>query len=136
MEDGNSSWLKLLGYCVTMIFVSAVALAILLATATLAMALAQPDNPSDPASTPTKTLSGVVTDSFCGARHKDSGRSSAECARDCMRNGAKYMLVSGDDKYMLAGNPAILNGLIGERVRINGILKDNTLRVGSVSFAP
>jgi hypothetical protein len=135
MEDGNSSWFRLLTYCVTTVFVAAVALAILVATATLAVGSAQ-DEPSNSAATPTKTFAGVVTDSYCGARHKDSSMTSAECIRECLRHGAKYILVSGDDKYLLAGNPNILNGLIGERVRINGILNDKTLRVGSVSFAP
>jgi hypothetical protein len=129
------SWVKLLVFCVTGVFVAALVLALLLATATLALASEPDEKPAS--NTAAKTFSGIVTDSFCGARHeKDSSKSPEECSRECLRNGAQFVLVSGDAKYVLAGNKNILNGLVGQRARISGVLEGNILHVGSVSFTP
>ena len=81
-----------------------------------------------------KTFSGMITDSHCGARHSmDSGKTSAECARSCVRNGSRYLLVDGEVIHALEGNPAQLDKLAGERVEVVGLLEGDTIKVRSVA---
>jgi hypothetical protein len=81
-----------------------------------------------------RTFSGVITDDRCGARHQPNfGQNSSECARMCIRNGAKYLLVDGGRSYWLDGNPDELGRLAGERASIVGTLNGNTIRVSSVT---
>jgi hypothetical protein len=85
------------------------------------------------ATVPGKLFSGVITDSRCSARHSmNSGKTSAECARSCIRNGANYLLVDGDVTHALQGEANQLEKLAGERVDIVGMLEGNTIKVASV----
>jgi hypothetical protein len=80
-----------------------------------------------------QTFAGMITDSHCGARHSmKSGKSSAECARSCVRNGAHYLLVDGEKNHMLEGNLTQLEKLAGERVEVVGMLEGDTIKVKSV----
>jgi len=63
----------------------------------------------------------------------DSGKSTTECTKMCVRNGSKYVLVEGDKKYDLAGSGSELDGLAGQRVKIIGSLDGNTIKVDSIS---
>ncbi|HEY1463076.1 MAG TPA: hypothetical protein VGF44_06630, partial [Terriglobales bacterium] len=70
-----------------------------------------------------KTLNGMVTDSYCGARHvRNSNRSSTECARICIRRGAGYILVNSDGSYLLHGHKSMINPFAGQRVKVVGTL--------------
>ena len=130
----NRSWLKLLAFCFTTTASAALAFAILLATATLALPAGPSSEPANDPATSEKGFAGVITDSYCGARHgKDSGKTSEECTRTCVRHGAKYMLVSGDTSYRLAGNEAALNKLAGQRARVYGSLDGGILQVDSAA---
>jgi hypothetical protein len=80
-----------------------------------------------------RTFAGMITDSRCGARHPmDSGKTSAECARSCARDGSRYVLVDGEKIYALEGNPAQLDKLAGERAEVVGMLEGDTIKVRSV----
>jgi hypothetical protein len=79
-------------------------------------------------------FAGLITDGHCGARHDmDSHMSPAECTKMCVRNGAKYLLVEGDNRYALAGSAAELEGLAGQRANVSGILDGNTIKISSTS---
>jgi len=81
-----------------------------------------------------KIFAGMITDSRCGARHSmNSGKTSAECARSCVRNGSRYLLVDGEVVYALEGDPAQLDKLAGERVEVVGLLEGDTIKVKSVA---
>ncbi len=81
-----------------------------------------------------KIFTGMVTDTRCDARHSmNSGKTSAECARSCVRNGAHYLLVNGEVKHLLEGDPTQLEKLAGERAEIVGLLEGNTIKVESVA---
>jgi hypothetical protein len=81
----------------------------------------------------TKTFAGMITDSRCGARHsKDSGKTSAECARACVRNGSHYVLVDGEKVYALEGGLTQIENLAGERAEVVGMLEGDTIRVKAV----
>ena len=80
-----------------------------------------------------RIFAGLVTDSHCGARHSmKSGKSSAECARSCVRNGAHYVLVDGEKNHSLDGGSTRLEELAGERVEVVGMLEGDTIKVKSV----
>ena len=79
-------------------------------------------------------FAGMVTDSHCGARHsRKSGKSPAECARSCVRDGAHYILVDGEKNHMLEGDAGHLEKLAGERVEVVGMLEGDTIRIKSVA---
>lgn len=135
MDKRNFSWLALVTFCSAAAVVAALALAILFAGATLALAFGQSAE-SGRAITRERTpkkFSGVVTDSHCGARHTMSDKSSAECSRACVRKGARYVLVNSDRVYSLNGNEAELDKLAGQRVTAEGTVTGDTITVSSVT---
>lgn len=78
-------------------------------------------------------FSGVVSDDHCGPRHDmGSGRSPAECTRLCVRNGGRYVIVSGEKLYNLTGRDD-LTAVAGERVTITGSLTGDTIKIKSLS---
>jgi hypothetical protein len=82
-----------------------------------------------------KTFNGMITDSGCGARHSmKSGKSSAECVRSCVRKGAHYVLVDGEENHLLDGDNRRFEQLVGERVRVAGTLEGNTIKVKSAAL--
>ena len=81
-----------------------------------------------------KTFTGMVTDARCGARHSmKSDKTSAECARSCVRKGSRYVLVDGEEIHALEGSPAQLDRLAGVRVEVVGRLIGDTIKVESVA---
>jgi hypothetical protein len=63
----------------------------------------------------------------------DSDKDPTGCAKMCVRNGSKYVLVQGDKRYALAGSESQLEGLAGQRANITGILNGNTIKVSAIS---
>ena len=82
-----------------------------------------------------QTFTGVVTDSMCGGKHMAKDKTPAECTRICVKDGQKYALVAGDKVYTLEGHEADLNKLAGQKVRLKGSLKGETVTVESVNPA-
>ena len=81
-----------------------------------------------------QTFAGMITDSRCGARHqRNSDKTSAECVRSCVRNGAGYVLVDGERIYALQGDSMQLEKLAGERVNVTGMREGDTIRVKAVT---
>ena len=92
----------------------------------------QNDSPAAPQHSDLATFSGLVTDSYCGARHQRYSNLTPEnCARACLRNGATYVLVDGDHRYKLSGSKESLNKLLGTRASITGTLQGETISVSS-----
>jgi|SRR5215469_15531909 len=104
-------------------------LAAILFSGLLAMAqlLAQSSGPT--------TLTGMVSDSMCGAHHMAKDKTPAECARMCIKQGMKYALVAGNKVYTLEGHESELDKLAGQRVTVAGKLTGDTLAVSSVTPA-
>ncbi|MGA9980595.1 MAG: hypothetical protein WBQ08_18385 [Candidatus Sulfotelmatobacter sp.] len=83
-----------------------------------------------------RTYEGMVTCSQCGARHSaTSGQTAADCTRSCVHSGAQFALVEGEKTYRLEGDVALVKKLAGQRARIVGALKGNTITVSSGSVA-
>jgi len=138
VQKGRSSWLTLVAFCATSALLIALLLAVVFASATVVFAVGQSSPGSERAdgkrAVPERKFSGVITDADCGARHAvDSGKSPAECARACVRNGSRYVLVDGERTYTLAGSIADLDRLAGQRASVSGTLEGDTIHVRSVT---
>lgn len=92
----------------------------------------QDQSPADPQHSELSSFSGLITDSYCGARHqRHSNLTPEDCARACIRNGATYVLVNGHHRYRLTGNEESLNKLLGTRATVTGTLQGETISVNS-----
>ena len=133
MEIRNRSLLVLLTHSFTAAIAAGLAFALVVAGATLVFARAQSLESSADRLTAVSTgheFSGMITDSYCRARHQqDSDKNPEECTRSCVRHGAKYVLVDGDATYILAGNPTVLDRLAGQRARVRGTVDGDVLSV-------
>ena len=138
----NRSWLALITWCVTPALAVALGAAVLFAGAAVAFAGSNGAKPSVAAtqsaeSPRERVFAGLITDDHCGARHDmDSGMNSTDCAKMCVRNGSKYVLVQGNRKYALAGSVSQLESLAGQRANVAGTLTGNTIKVSSTSSIP
>ena len=103
---------------------------ILAVALTTASALAQTS--TKPAA---KTLTGVVSDSMCGAKHMAKDKSAAECTRECVKQGTKYALVVGKKVYTLEGHEAELDKVAGMKATVKGKVSGETVTVQSVASA-
>jgi hypothetical protein len=143
------SALSLLGFCLITALGAAFAFALIIAGGTVALAshqhsvlqtsgdsqknLSAPQAPLGP-SPAAATFNGMITDSYCGARHRrGSHQSSSECARTCVRKGATYVLVDGDHRYQLRGGNEVLDKLAGQRVNVTGMRQGDTIAVTSAA---
>ncbi len=90
------------------------------------------------ASASSQTFTGKVSDTMCGAKHKE-GMKPAECVRACVKHGAKYALVVGNTVYTLeSSNHATLeelDKLAWEEAKVTGTATEDTISVTSVSAA-
>jgi hypothetical protein len=79
-----------------------------------------------------QSLTGVVTDSMCGAAHMAKDKTPAECTQMCVKDGMKYALAAEKKVYTLEGHEAELAKLAGQKVTVKGALKGDTLSVQEV----
>ena len=80
-------------------------------------------------------LTGIVSDSMCGASHMAKDKTAAECTRMCVKDGSKYALVVGDKVYTLAGHEPELDKLAGEKATVKGDVSGTNVKVSSVQAA-
>lgn len=83
----------------------------------------------------TQTLEGVISDSMCGKKHMMPGKSDAECTKECVKAGAKYVLVVGDKIFTLNGKPAVIEQFAGKHVQVKGDVKQSTIDVSDIHEA-
>jgi hypothetical protein len=81
------------------------------------------------------TLTGVVSDAACGAKHSMTTMSAADCTRMCIKTGQGFALVVGDKVYSLRGASAELDKYAAQKVTVKGKLKGDTVAVDSVAPA-
>ena len=99
------------------------------------MQMPSPETKPDKSSATPKTLTGIVSDSMCGAHHMAKDKSPAECTRECVKKGTKYALVVGKKVYTLEGHEAELDKLAGERATVKGSMMGEMVMVDSVAPA-
>lgn len=83
-----------------------------------------------------KTLTGMVSDNMCGAKHMAKDKSAAECTRECVKAGSDYALVVGDKVYALKGDKTELDKYAGERATVKGTIDGSAIAVRSIAAAP
>src|SRR5579885_1440069 len=84
----------------------------------------------------TRTITGIVSDTTCGANHRTAD--AAACARDCMKKGAEYALVVNGDVYTVKAATAQKTQLarhVGKTVVVRGDLDGMTITATDVSTA-
>ena len=81
-----------------------------------------------------KTLTGVVSDSMCGAKHM-ANKTPAECTRECVKAGSDYALVVGKEVYVLKGDQTAIDKFAGNRATVKGAVSGNTVTVQSIAAA-
>lgn len=112
------------------------ALAFTLSAVLVTAQMQMPDKSADKqTSAATKTLSGAVTDSMCGAHHMAKDKSPAECTRMCIKQGQNYALAVGEKVYTFHGHEDDLDKLAGQRVTVKGTVSGDTVNVASVAAA-
>ena len=88
-----------------------------------------------------QTWHGKISDSMCGASHKSaiehSGKklTDRECTQACIKEGAKYVFVSGGKVYNISNqdDPALAEHA-GHNVTMKGEMTGDTIKVSSVSM--
>jgi hypothetical protein len=81
-----------------------------------------------------RTLSGVVSDSLCGAKHGMANMSDRECTQMCASKGAQYVLVSDGKIYRLVNHAADLRTHAGHTVDLTGDVKGETIKVSRIEM--
>lgn len=77
------------------------------------------------------TVTGYIGDDHCG---KKSGPDHADCARSCVKNGHKPVLIVGKKVYAIS-NPEKVNDVIGDKVEVTGEVNGDTITIEKVSKA-
>lgn len=88
-----------------------------------------------------KTMTGEISDSMCGASHaqminshKDAKMTDADCAKACVKAGAKYVFVSSGKVYNISNQDlASLNQYAGEKVKLTGDVSGENVTVSKIS---
>ena len=80
------------------------------------------------------TLTGYLTDSYCGAANASSKGKS--CALECIKKGAKVQLYANNTLYTLEKVDTV-EGKVGVEVKVTGLLDEatNTIKVGTIEAA-
>lgn len=81
------------------------------------------------------TVTGILTDDMCTKKHMMPGKANADCVRECIKHGAKYVVVSGGKVYEVKGNQEEFGTLAGKKVKLTGEIKGKTLTVASIEAA-
>ena len=98
-------------------YLSALSMAVLIATSAAAQST---------------TLTGVISDSMCGAHHMMTNLSAAQCTRACVKKGSDFALVVGDKVYTLQGDKSQFNNFAGQPVTVKGDVSGTTIKVSSL----
>lgn len=132
--------LEVVWFCLVVTIITSVAVAILIATTTVAFAVENSMDDdvtvrtSQNDSLAEKTFSGVVTDTHCGARHdKNLNKAPAECTKFCVRKGSTFSMVDGDKSYELQGDADQIGSFAGQRAMARGMLNGTSISVVSIS---
>lgn len=106
--------------------------------ATLAPAWAQVSGSPVPAESlgSERTLTGIVSDSYCKGRQLQKAQTRFSCTLKCVhQEGRAYVLVVGNDVYVLNGSRVELDKFAGGNATITGNLSDGNLTIESVTAA-
>lgn len=79
------------------------------------------------------TYDGWLSDSKCGV--KGANAAHAQCAKKCVENGEKPVLVTDkEQKVVPIDNPDAVSGSVGQHVKVTGTMTDSgSLKVDKVA---
>lgn len=78
------------------------------------------------------TVTGMLTDNMCTKKHMMPGKPNADCVRDCIKHGAKFVVVSDGKVLEVTGNLEKLNEFAGKKVKVIGESKGKAIAVASI----
>lgn len=82
------------------------------------------------------TMSGVISDSHCGAKHSEASEATTKCVNGCLKGAAKPVLVSNGKVYQLdEASQSKAAALAGKAVNVDGKMDGDTITVSSISEA-
>jgi hypothetical protein len=82
-------------------------------------------------------LTGVITETKCGAAHKAGSEKDISCIKSCVKSGAgKLALLAGDKLYTIT-NPDKATGHEGHTVNVTGKTDEaaNTVTIDTLEMA-
>jgi hypothetical protein len=83
-----------------------------------------------------ETVSGVVGDSMCGAKHTADGPSDVACIKKCVKGGASPVILSDGKVYNISpDSQAKVMSMLGNKVVVTGKLDGDTIAIESVEAA-
>jgi len=82
-----------------------------------------------------KTFVGSVSDSMCGAKHMMPGQSDKDCTLACVKAGSKYVLADASGKVYQLSDQKKPEQFAGQKVKVTGTLKGDTITVTSIDAA-
>jgi len=85
-----------------------------------------------PGKDPAKTYVGSIGDSMCGAKHMMPGESDKDCTLECVKGGAKYILIDPSGKIYQLSDQKTPEQFAGAKVKVTGTLKGDTISVTSI----
>jgi hypothetical protein len=88
-----------------------------------------------PAKDSAKTYVGSIGDSMCGAKHMMPGESDKDCTLECVKGGAKYILIDPNGKIYQLSDQKTPEQFAGANVKVTGTLKGDTISVTSIVAA-
>jgi len=82
------------------------------------------------------TFTGSISDSMCGLKHMMPGKSDKDCTLECVKGGSKYVLADpASGKVYPLSDQKKPEAFAGEKVKVTGTLKGDTITVTSIEAA-
>jgi hypothetical protein len=75
------------------------------------------------------TVKGWIVDEYCGAKNANS--EGTQCAKDCIKKGAKAVLAADGKTYGLS-NQKLATAHAGQEVEVTGTIKDGLITVDKI----
>ena len=85
-----------------------------------------------PAKAAPQTFAGTIGDSMCGAKHMMPGASAKNCTLECVKGGAKYILIDPKGKIYQLSDQKNPEAFAGAKVKVTGTLKGEFITVTSI----
>ena len=82
-----------------------------------------------------RTFVGSISDSMCGAKHMMPGQSDKDCTLACVKAGSKYVLADASGKVYQLSDQKKPEQFAGDKVKVTGTLKGDTINVTSIEPA-
>lgn len=81
-------------------------------------------------------MTGVISDSHCGAAHAEASAAAEKCVAKCVKGGSAPVFVSEGKVYQIdADSKSKVMSHLGHKVTINGSVEGDTVKIDSVKMA-